>query len=224
MSVDTKEELSRVCESIIGYQKGLEDIERYIGRLNQYVKEMDADLKESDPAGAFASYGDLLEELQEKVERVKELTEEMRDAKDGFLVESRIIRQFNYHVEHFETDMEEFNKRADNLSKKLYNKDFNNAIKAMHAIAEDAKQSGTYEYRHVTEHDYDILKHEYESSLKSCRQKRIVTQYLAAVTDVLVETRLKRGEFESLQRLTEKMVHSDSKALRAFLQEVQQEH
>ena len=223
IDLDSKEELSRVCETIIGYQKGLEDIEKYISRLNQYVSGLDADLKASDPAGTFAAYGKSLEELQKQVEAVKVLTEAMRDGQHGLIAESRVISRFNERVERFELAMKSFNQRVDSLSQKLYNKDFNNAIKAMHTIAEDSRQSATYEYRHVTDHDYEILRHEYESSLQKCRQKGVVRRYLAAMTEALVDTRLKRKEFESLQRLTEKMLHSDSRALKAFLQDVQQE-
>ena len=222
MPWENKEELSRACEAIIRYQKGLADIEKYIGRLNQYVAELDDNLKQADPAGTFAAYGKSLATLQEQVETVKALTESMRDGQRGLLSESRAISRFNARVEFFEEAMKAFNQRVDSLSQKLYNKDFNNAIKAMHAIAEDSKQSATYEYRHVTDHDYEILCHEYEASLEKCRQKGLVKRYLTAMTETLVETKLKRPEFESLQRLTEKMLHSDSKALKAFLQDVQQ--
>ncbi|MFV0636808.1 hypothetical protein [Mitsuokella sp. WILCCON 0060] len=223
MSFDTKEDLAHVCESVINYQKGLEEIEKYIGRLNEYVANLDKELKETDAAGKFAAYGQSLAELQENAEKVKELTESLRDGERGIFSESRVISKFNYNVRHFEDAMKAFNQRVDSLSQKLYNKDFNNAIKAMNTIAEDSKQSATYEYRHVTSHDYDILMHEYEESLKKCKQKGIVTRYLAAMTETLVETKLKRGEFESLQRLTEKMLHSDTKSLQKFLETVQNE-
>ena len=223
MSFDTKEDLARVCEAVIRYQKGLEEIEKYIHRLNDYVDHLDQDLKQTDAAGTFAAYGKSLEELQDSIERVKGLMKNIQEGQNGISASSRIISSFNYSVHDFEDAMKSFNQRADSLSQKLYNKDFNNAIKAMNVIAEDSKRSGTYEYRHVTDHDYDILMHEYENSLKQCHQRGIVTRYLTAMTETLLETKLKRGEFESLQRLTEKMLHSDSKALRQFLEKVRSE-
>lgn len=116
--------------------------------------------------------------------------------------------------------MKDFSQRVDSLTQKLYNKDFNNAVKAMNAIAEETKQSATYEYRHVTDHDYDILMHEYDLSLANCSQKGAVQRLLAGVQEALCETNLKRGEHESLERLIEKMVHSDSRALKRFLAEI----
>lgn len=220
---NTKEDLAHICESVIGYQKGLEEIEKYIRRLNEYVASLDQDLKETDAAATFEAYGQSLAELKSNIEKVKELTESLRDGEHGLFSESRVISRFNYSVRNFEDAMKTFNQRVDSLSQKLYNKDFNNALKAMNAIAEDSKQSATYEYRHVTNHDYDILVHEYEESLKKCHQKGIVTNYLKAMTDTLVNTKLKRGEFESLQRLTEKMLHSDTKSLQKFLDDVKQE-
>lgn len=223
MPFDTKEELSRVCEMIIGYQKGLEEIEKYISRLNQYITDMDRQLKESNPAESFATYGKSLAELQEQIETVKDLTERMSDGQRGFIAESRIISRFNDNVERLEKDLDDFNIRVDSLSKKLYNRDFQNAIETMKAIAEDSRESATSEYHHVTDHDYDILQHEYETSLKECLQKDVVRRYIVALTDVLIKTRLRREEFESLQRLSTKMLHSDSNALKAFLQDVQME-
>ncbi len=223
MSFEQKEDLARVCESVINYQKALGEIEKYIGRINEYVAHLNADLKETDVTATFASYRQSLEELKENIEKVKELTENLRDGEKGILAESRVINKFNTNVHYFEEAMKSFNQRVDSLSQKLYNKDFNNAIKAMNAIAEDSKQSAIYEYRHVTNHDYDILMHEYEESLKKCKQKGIVTRYFTAMTETLVETKLKRGEFESLQRLTEKMLHSDTKSLQKFLETVQED-
>lgn len=221
MSFDTKEDLQKVCESVIGYQKGLEEIEKYIGRLNQYMTKLKENIEQEKAAEAFREYGDQIEELQTQTTRIGELFREIQDGQNGLVEQFKVLGRFRYAVRNFEDSMKEFNQRADSLTQKLYNKDFANAVKAMNAIAEETKQSATYEYRHVTDHDYEILMHEYDISLKACRQKNAVQQLLAGVQKALCETQLKRGEHESLQRLIEKMVHSDSKALKRFLEEVQ---
>lgn len=40
MAFDTKEDLQKICEAVIAYQKGLEDIDKYIGRLNSRIGEL----------------------------------------------------------------------------------------------------------------------------------------------------------------------------------------
>ena len=40
MSFDAKEDLQRVCEAILGYQKSLEEIDKYIDRLNRRMTEL----------------------------------------------------------------------------------------------------------------------------------------------------------------------------------------
>ena len=222
MSFDTKEDLQKVCESIIGYQKGLEEIEKYIGRLNRYMVELKEIVAQEKAADVFREYGDRIEEMMEQTSRLVELFRAVQDGEDGLAERTKVLGRFRYAVRNFEDRMKEFNHRVDSLTQKLYNKDFANAVKAMNAIAEETKQSATYEYRHITEHDYDILMHEYNIALKGCKQKNAVNQLLSGVQKALCETQLKRGEHESLQRLIEKMVHSDSKSLKRFLSEVQE--
>lgn len=87
--LSTKEDLAHICESVIGYQKGLEEIEKYIRRLNDYVANLDKDLKETDAAATFEAYGQSLAELKSNIENVKELTESLRDGERGLFSESR---------------------------------------------------------------------------------------------------------------------------------------
>ncbi len=219
MSSETKEDLQRVCEAVIKYHKGLEEIDKYIRQLNSYVDELNEKLAAKGAAETFEDYGKRLEGLREQTDRLNGVFEEMRDGQSGLKAQMGILWKFREAVEEFEDTMKEFNQRADTLSQKLYNKDFNNAIKAMKAISEDSKQSGTYEYRHRTNHDYDILVHEYELALKSCGERQRIKLFLEGVYDMLCETKLKKAEYEALQRLIEKMVHSDSESLEKFLTE-----
>lgn len=220
MSAEIKEDMQRVCEAVIKYHKGLEEIDKYIRNLNGYVDELNEKLESKGAAEAFEDYGRKLEGLREQTDKLNGIFEAMRDGQSGMKSQLGVLWKFKDAVEAFEETMKEFNLRADALSQRLYNKDFNNAIKAMNAIAEDSKQSGTYEYRHKTGHDYDILVHEYETALKSCSEKHRVKAFLEAVYDMLCETKLKKAEYEALQRLMEKMVHSDSESLKRFLKEI----
>lgn len=219
MSSETKEDLQRVCEAVIKYHKGLEKIDKYIRQLNSYVDELNEKLAAKGAAETFEDYGKRLEGLREQTDKLNGVFEEMRDGQSGLKSQMGILLKFKEAVEEFEDTMKEFNQRADTLSQKLYNKDFNNAIKAIKAISEDSKQSGTYEYRHRTDHDYDILVHEYELALKSCGERQRIKIFLEGAYDMLCETKLKKAEYEALQRLIEKMVHSDSEALEKFLTE-----
>lgn len=223
MSFEAKEDLQRVCEAVLSYQKGLEEVDKYIGRLNSYMAELTVELKEAGVTQTFNEYGKQLEDLRAQCEHLKKIFKEIQDGQSGLVSQLKILGRFQYAVRNFEDTMKSFTQRADSLSQKLYNKDFNNAIKAMNAIAEETRQSGTYEYRHVTDHDYDILTHEYEQSLKACKQKTPIKDLMTGVYEALCGTRLKREEHESLQRLIEKMVHSDSNALKKFLTDVMNE-
>ncbi len=220
MAFETKEDLQRVCEAVIGYQKGLEEIDKYIGRLNHAMEELSNKAAESNALATFQRYSGQLESLREEAEKIRTLVQELQDGENGLVTQFKILGRFHHAVMDFEDTMKEFNQRVDSLTQKLYNKDFNNAVKAMNAMAEETRQSATYEYHHTTDHDYDILMHEYELSLKNCQQQRAVLHLLAGVRDALCDTSLKRSEHESLQRLIEKMTHSDSKSLQRFLDEI----
>ncbi len=40
MTQERRDELQKVCEAILGYQKGLEEIDKYLGRLNGYMGQL----------------------------------------------------------------------------------------------------------------------------------------------------------------------------------------
>ena len=74
----------------------------------------------------------------------------------------------------------------------------------MNSIAQDAKRSGTYEYKHMTNHDYDILQHEYKLALEISDQRELIDKYLQGAYHLLCEASLRREEHEALQRFMEK--------------------
>lgn len=219
MSFDTKEDLQRVCEAILGYQKSLEEIDKYIDRLNRRMTELNEKAGKEETQNIFAEYNEILDSVQGKMAGLHEAMDKITQGEEGIVEQMKFMRRFFYAVRNFEETMEKFNHRADSLSQKLYNKDFNNAVKAMNSIAQDAKRSGTYEYKHITNHDYDILQHEYKLALEKSSQRDLIDAYLLGAYHLLCDASLRRDEYEALQRLMEKMVHSDSKALTRFIKE-----
>ncbi len=215
--MDNKDDLQKICEAVIQYQKGLDNIDNYINRLNEHVAKLNERLEMQNLTETFSTYAEQLKLLEEQITNLSDLYQDLTMGQSHMSRQMRSIYRFNDRVEVFEESMKSFNQRVDSLSQKLYNKDFNNAIKCMYTIAEESRQSATYEYRHTTDHDYDILVHEYSQSLKDCDQSTAVKHLMQGIKEALVETKLNKEESESLQRLVLKMVHSDSKSLNKFL-------
>lgn len=222
MEFDTKESFQRICEAVIAYQKGLEDIDKYIGRLNGRIGELTERGAGSQTEEIFAEYSNMLEKIEEKLGRFEEMQQKLVQDNEGLADQLKQLRRFSYAVGRFEESMEDFSRRADALSQKLYNKDFNNAIKSMNSIANDSRHSGTYEYRHPTDHDKDILRHEYKLAVDGLDElnKEMLDAVITSTAAVFTEIALKRPNHEAMQRLMEKMLHSKSDALEEFKVEI----
>lgn len=66
MSFETKEDLQKVCEAILGYQKSLEEIDKYIDRLNRRMRELNEKAAQEQTQHIFAEYSEILDGVQEK--------------------------------------------------------------------------------------------------------------------------------------------------------------
>ncbi len=223
MAFDTKEDLQKICEAIIAYQKGLEDIDKYIGRLNSRIGELAERGGGAQTEEVFTEYSNMLEKIEGKLNRFEEIQEKLVKDNEGLADQLKQLRRFSYAVKNFEESMADFTQRADALSQKLYNKDFNNAIKSMNSIANDSRRSGTYEYQHFTNHDLDILRHEYKLVMEEGimdDSKKLVNSLLADILFLFSQVPLKRASHEALQRLMEKLMHSRSEALEAFAEDI----
>ncbi len=219
MAFDTKEDLQKICEAVIAYQKGLEDIDKYIGRLNGRIGELTERGAGAQTEEIFTEYSNMLEEIEKKLNHFDEMQQKLTKDNEGLADQLKQLRRFSYAVRNFEESMEDFSQRADTLSQKLYNKDFNNAIKSMNSIAGDSRRSGTYEYQHFTNHDLDILQHEYKLVIGDGLDKQDREMLDSLVTDIIAlfgQVKLKRSSHEALQRLMEKLFHSRSEALEKF--------
>lgn len=116
----------------------------------------------------------------------------------------------------------------------------------MNELAADSRSQGTYAYRHLTDHDYEILMHEYQTAFgrllpsneqnksqggdaaehtrdeaqdeaEQTNARKNVRAFLQAAYQLLEETSLTQQEYEGLQRLIEKLVHSRHEARSRFL-------
>ena len=56
MTQERRDELQKVCEAILGYQKGLEEIDKYLGRLNGYMRQLGERLQEKQLDEVFCQY------------------------------------------------------------------------------------------------------------------------------------------------------------------------
>lgn len=166
----------------------------------------------------------MLEEVEGKLNRFEEMQQKLVKDNEGLADQLKQLRRFSYAVKNFEESMADFTQRADTLSQKLYNKDFNNAIKSMNSIANDSRRSGTYEYQHFTNHDLDILRHEYKLVMGygiTETSKSIVISVLIDIITLLRHVTLNRANHEALQRLIEKLLHSRSEAVEAFASDIE---
>ena len=213
-----QQEIRDVCEAVMGCQRGMEEIEKYIGRLNDYVASLNAGLENAQVEDEYQRYGQRLETLQTQAEKLVKVMRNIREGQRGIGQQTKQLARLDYTVGAFERSMNAFNQRMDSLSQKLYNKDFRNALKAMEAMTEDAKRYASYEYLHTTDNDLEIMEQEYAAGLASCKQKGLVKRYIEAAQALLCETRLKKEEHEALQRLVTKMAHAESGALKEFVE------
>lgn len=199
------------------YRQGLSEVTGDIETLNAQVETLHMKLRAEESAQVLARYDAQLEALQEEAGKAARQLQALDDSRAEEAGQFQHISEFAAAVQNFTASMEAFNQRADALSQKLYHKDFNNAVKAQQTLAADAKREKDRELRHVTDHDLDILKEQYQASLADCAQQELVRAYLQAAGRLLLGARLRHAERESLHGLMLKMQHSESKALQSFL-------
>ncbi|RGS72139.1 hypothetical protein [Mitsuokella sp. AF21-1AC] len=204
------------------YRQGLSEVTGDIGTLHAQLEKLHETLQAEDAARVLARYDEQLEALQEEAGKAACHLQELDDSRAEEAGQFQHVSEFAAAVQNFTASMEDFNQRADALSQKLYHKDFNNAVKAQQTLAADAKREKDRELRHVTDHDFDILKEQYQASLANCAQQELVRAYLQAAGRLLLGARLRHAEREALHGLMLKLQHSDSKALQSFLDDVLQ--
>lgn len=206
--------------SMARYQQGLAEINGEIRTLHGQLETLHATLQAEDAAQVLARYDAQLEALQAEARSAARRLQELDSSRADEQGQLQRITEFAAALENFTASMDAFSRRADALSQKLYHRDFNNAVKAEQTLADDARREKHRELHHVTDRDRDILKEQYQASLAKCAQQGLVRDYLQATGRLLLGARLRHAEREALHGLLLKMQHSDSKALRSFLDEV----
>ena len=162
MTQERRDELQKVCEAILGYQKGLEEIDKYLGRLNGYMGQLGERLQEKQLDEVFCQYSAKIDSMTEGIAGIGARLQALQAGENGMSEQMKQMSRFSNAVMNFESAMRSFNQRADALSQKLYNKDFNTALKTMNNMVMEAGRATTNEYKRPTAHDFDILMDEYK--------------------------------------------------------------
>lgn len=221
MTQERRDELQKVCEAILGYQKGLEEIDKYLGRLNGYMGQLGERLQEKQLDEVFCQYSAKIDSMTEGIAGIGARLQALQAGENGMSEQMKQMSRFSNAVMNFESAMRSFNQRADNLSQKLYNKDFNTALKTMNNMVLEAGRATTNEYKRPTAHDFDILMDEYKKcSSREAGKINALNVLLKAVGNAMLKLRLNRAEQEAFNRLLEKMANSDSEALKKFVSQL----
>ena len=221
MTQERRDELQKVCEAILGYQKGLEEIDKYLGRLNGYMGQLGERLQEKQLDEVFCQYSAKIDSMTEGIAGIGARLQALQAGENGMSEQMKQMSRFSNAVMNFESAMRSFNQRADALSQKLYNKDFNTALKTMNNMVMEAGRATTNEYKGPTAHDFDILMDEYKKwSSREAGKINALQLLLKTIGEAMLHLRLNRAEQEAFNRLLEKMANSDSEALKKFVSQL----
>ena len=221
MEQEKRDEFQRVCESVLNYQKGLEEIDKYLGRLNGYMGQLGERLQEKQLDEVFCQYSAKIDSMTEGIAGIGARLQALQAGENGMSEQMKQMSRFSNAVMNFESAMRSFNQRVDNLSQKLYNKDFNTALKTMNNMVLEAGRATTNEYKRPTAHDFDILMDEYKKcSSREAGKINALQLLLKTIGEAMLHLRLNRAEQEAFNRLLEKMANSDSEALKKFVSQL----
>ncbi len=118
MAFDSKEDLQRICESVITYQNGLAEINKYIGQLNDQIAKL-------GERGACSETEDcsMLDKVAAKLNHFNKLQSELIVSNDGVIAQLKQLRQFSSTVKKFEDSAAILNQSVDLLNQMLVNDD-----------------------------------------------------------------------------------------------------
>lgn len=238
--------LQDACEAIMAYQEGLAGIDACLDDFMTSLKKLQQDLRMEETRGRFTACEQAIERLTSQVEACAQSFAVIHHHQKGLSQSFLMIEELRAAMQLFEQAMGRYQQQAGNLNRKLYNRDFQATLKSMNELAADSRSQGTYAYRHLTDHDYEILMHEYQTAFgrllssneqnkshggdaaehtrdeaqdeaEQANARKNVRAFLQAAYQLLEETSLTQQEYEGLQRLIEKLVHSRHEARSRFL-------
>ncbi|WP_147369897.1 hypothetical protein [Mitsuokella sp. AF33-22] len=230
----------------MAYQEGLAGIDACLDDFMTSLKKLQQDLRMEETRGRFTACEQAIERLTSQVEACAQSFAVIHHHQKGLSQSFAKIEELRAAMQLFEQAMGRYQQQAGNLNRKLYNRDFQATLKSMNELAADSRSQGTYAYRHLTDHDYEILMHEYQTAFGSllpsneqnkshggdaaehtrdeaqdeaepANARKNVRAFLQAAYQLLEETSLTQQEYEGLQRLIEKLVHSHHEARSRFL-------
>lgn len=233
--------LQDICESILMYQQGLEAIDACLDDFTTSLKKLQQNLHQEETRSRFAACEQAVERLTGQVEACAASFDVIHHHQKGLSQSFAKIEELRAAMQQFEQAMARYQHQAGNLNRKLYNRDFQATLKNMNELAADSRSQGTYAYRHMTDHDYEILMHEYQTAFGQLlarsatntvkvqgessfsrnasadeKARENIHIFLQAAHRLLDETSLTQQEYEGLQRLLEKLVHSHHEARSRF--------
>lgn len=238
--------LQDACEAIMAYQEGLAGIDACLDDFMTSLKKLQQDLRMEETRGRFTACEQAIERLTSQVEACAQSFAVIHHHQKGLSQSFAKIEELRAAMQLFEQAMGRYQQQAGNLNRKLYNRDFQATLKSMNELAADSRSQGTYAYRYLTDHDYEILMHEYQTAFgrllpsneqnkshggdaaehtrdeaqdeaEQANARKNVRAFLQAAYQLLEETSLTQQEYEGLQRLIEKLVHSRHEARSRFL-------
>lgn len=238
--------LQDACEAMMAYQEGLAAIDACLDDFMTSLKKLQQDLRMEETHGRFTACEQAIERLTSQVEACAQSFAVIHHHQKGLSQSFAKIEELRAAMQLFEQAMGRYRQQAGNLNRKLYNRDFQATLKSMNELAADSRSQGTYAYRHLTDHDYEILMHEYQTAFgrllpsneqnkshggdaaehtwdkardeaEQAKARKNVHTFLQAACQLLEETSLTQQEYEGLQRLIEKLVHSRHEARSRFL-------
>lgn len=127
---ELKKELREVCERVLAYQKSIADIDKYVQRINEHIKVMNASLDIKKVEESFGDYEYRLNNLEEQMNSLKLVHDAIIDGGKELREKLKVLSYFDAGLKGFEKAVDDFKPAATLLNKSINSKDFKNFTKA----------------------------------------------------------------------------------------------
>lgn len=127
---ELKKELREVCERVLAYQKSIADIDKYVQRINEHIKVMNASLDIKKVEESFGDYEYRLNNLEKQMNSLKLVHDAIIDGGKELREKLKVLSYFDAGLKGFEKAVDDFKPAATLLNKSINSKDFKNFTKA----------------------------------------------------------------------------------------------
>ena len=90
--MEGKNELQQVCETVLALQKGVEEVDRYLGRVNTTVSELEKRLEAEKLQERLAVCEKKLSGITAELKRISDLTEKLEAAPSAATLNDKLDR------------------------------------------------------------------------------------------------------------------------------------